>query len=123
MIALDTNAVIAYLSGAAGAQVDGVDAALASHAACLPPMVLTELLSDPKLPGTVRRLLLDLPLLSPLPGFWERAGDLRAAVIAKRHKGRLADALIAQTCLDHDVPLLTLDRDFRHFVPAGLRLL
>lgn len=123
MIALDTNAVIAYLSGASGAHVDSVDAALASHAACLPPMVLTELLSDPKLPRTVRRLLLDLPLLSPLAGFWERAGDLRAAVIARRHKARLADALIAQTCLDHDVPLLALDRDFRHFVPAGLRLL
>jgi predicted nucleic acid-binding protein len=31
--------------------------------------------------------------------------------------------VIAQTCIDHGVPLVTRDDDFRHFVPEGLRLL
>ncbi len=37
---------------------------------------------------------------------------------------RMADALIAQSCLDHDVALVTRDRDFRNFArAAGLRRL
>ena len=35
----------------------------------------------------------------------------------------LADVLITQACLDHEVPLVTRNRDFRHFRAAGLRLL
>jgi len=34
----------------------------------------------------------------------------------------LADTLIAQICIDHDVPLITRDKDFRHFAKHGLRL-
>jgi predicted nucleic acid-binding protein len=63
VIAIDTSAIIAYLSGDSGADMGTVDAALAS------------------------------------------------------------DTLIAQTCIDHDVPLITRDQDFRHFVSAGLTLL
>jgi hypothetical protein len=58
---------------------------------------------------------LQLPLLDVLDGYWERAGVLRARILAKRHKARIADALIAQSCLDHDVPLVSRDRNFRHF--------
>jgi predicted nucleic acid-binding protein len=39
--------------------------------------------------------------------------------LAKGLKARLADTLIAQSCLDHGVPLITHDTDFRHF--AALR--
>ncbi len=52
-------------------------------------------------------------------GYWERAGALRAKVLAKRRKARLGDALIAQTCLDRGIPLLTRDRDFRAFTEAA----
>jgi len=49
---------------------------------------------------------------------------LRAKVLAKRRKARLGDALIAQSCMDHGLPLLTRDKDFRAFVEAaGLELL
>jgi predicted nucleic acid-binding protein len=123
VIAIDTSAVIAYLSGDSGADMGTVDAALASRHACLPAVVLTELLSDPKLLKHIKDLFVELPLLEPTTGFWERAGLLRASVIARRHKARLADALIAQTCIDHNVPLITRDQDFRHFVSAGLTLL
>ena len=45
--------------------------------------------------------------------------QLRAKVLAKRHKARLGDALIAQSCIDHGIPLLTRDRDFRAFADAA----
>jgi predicted nucleic acid-binding protein len=49
---------------------------------------------------------------------------LRAKVLAKRRKARLADALIAQSCVDLGIPLLTRDRDFRVFADtARLNLL
>jgi predicted nucleic acid-binding protein len=36
----------------------------------------------------------------------------------------MGDVLVAQSCLDHKVPLITRDRDFRHFARlAGLKLL
>lgn len=122
MTALDTSSVIAYLEGAPGDDVSRVDQALASRAAALPAVVLAELLSEPALDAATRTVLLLLPLLEPTPGFWARAGELRAAMTKKGHKARLADTLIAQCCLDYGVSLVTRDRDFRHFRAAGLKL-
>jgi predicted nucleic acid-binding protein len=123
VIAIDTSSLIAYLSGEAGGDVEAVGLALAHQQAVLPPVVLTELLSDTDLPRAVKDLLVGLPLL-PLPdGFWERAGLLRSRVLARGRKARLADTLIAQSCLDHDAELVTRDADFRHFAGAiGLKL-
>ncbi len=115
MIAVDSSSWIAYLSGAGGVDVAAVEGALSERQACLPPVVLTELLSDPKLPRAVADLLVELPLLDSLAGYWERAGRLRSRVLAGGRKARLADVLIAQSCLDHRVALITRDRDFRHF--------
>lgn len=84
----------------------------------MPPPVLTELLSDPKLSSEVSRLLSELPLIEIQPAFWNRAGALRATVLAKRRKARLGDSLIAQSCLDAGIPLLTRDHDFRAFAEA-----
>lgn len=124
MIAVDTSSLVAYLSGLPGRDADLVADAVDQHVAVLPPVVLTELLSDPRLPTAVRAALLELPLLPLTDGFWERAGLLRATVLSKRRKARVADALIAQSCLDASVPLVTRDRDFRHFAAAaGLALL
>jgi predicted nucleic acid-binding protein len=47
-------------------------------------------------------------------GYWQ-AGAPRAKVLAKRCKARLGDALIAQSCFERGVPLLTHDHDFRAF--------
>jgi predicted nucleic acid-binding protein len=56
-------------------------------------------------------------------GFWERAAATRATVLAKKLRARLADTLIAQSCIDHGVALVTRDSDFRHFARhAGLVL-
>jgi predicted nucleic acid-binding protein len=51
------------------------------------------------------------------------AGALRVRLLRRGLKARIADTLIAQSCIDHDVALLTRDRDFRNFAAqAGLRL-
>ena len=125
MIAIDSSSWIAFFSDREppGDDTALVESALADHQACLPPVVLTELLSDPKLPGSLASLLSELPILDPEPGFWERAGHLRAKLIARRCRARLADTLVAQSCLDYDVRLVTRDDDFRHFARlGGLRL-
>jgi len=124
VIALDSSALIAFLRGEQTAAADTVGIVLAERQACLPPVVLTELLSDPKLPARVAGLVAALPVLSVSHGYWQRAGDLRARVLTARRRARLADTLIAQSCIDHDVGLVTSDRDFRHFAAVGgLRLL
>jgi predicted nucleic acid-binding protein len=82
------------------------------------------MLSDPKLSPQVSQALEELPLIEITPGYWQRAGALRAKVLAKRRKARLGDALIAQSCIDRGIPLLTRDRDFRAFADAaGLDLI
>ncbi len=123
MIAVDTSSWIAYLQDESGPDVVLVDQALADRQVCLPPVVLTELLSDPKLPNHVLSLLRVVPLLAPTDGYWERAGFLRSKMLAAKRKAPLADTLITQSCLDHDVQLIARDSDFDYFSRiAGLKL-
>jgi len=123
MIAADTSTWIAFLEGEKGEDVDLLDRALQDRQVLMVPMVLTELLSDPELPSAVAETLTDVPMIEIEPGFWQRAGALRAKVLSKRREARLADALIAQTCVDRGVALITRDRDFRALVEAaGLRI-
>jgi predicted nucleic acid-binding protein len=79
------------------------------------PVVLTELLSDPRLPPEIALRLNQVPQVEIEPGYWQRAGALRAKALVKRRKARLGDALVAQTCIDRAIPLITRDRDFRTF--------
>ena len=124
MIAADTSSMVAFLEGDEGDDVDVIQTALDHQQLALPPVVLSELLSDPSISRSVRSLLAGLPLLDVEPGYWERAGVLRAGILKQRKKARVADALIAQSCLDQSAPLVTRDRDFRHFAAAaGLPLL
>ncbi len=119
MIAADTSTWIAFLEGSKGEDVQLLDQALAERQVVMVPVVLTELLSDPKLPSAVAETLSEVPAMEIAPGYWQRAGALRAEVLAKRRKARLGDALIAQSCIDRGVPLLTRDRDFRAFADAA----
>jgi predicted nucleic acid-binding protein len=123
VIAVDTSTWIAFFQGAGGRDADLLDKALQDRQVLMVPVVLTELLSDPKLPSGVSRTLSELPVIEVESGYWQRAGELRAKVLAQRRKARLGDALIAQSCIDRGVPLLTRDRDFRVFATAvGLDL-
>jgi predicted nucleic acid-binding protein len=123
MIAADTSTWVVYLEGGGGEDVQLLDRALGDRQVVIAPVVLTELLSDPKLPSGVAKKLSEVPLIEIVSGYWQRAGALRAKVLAKRHRARLGDALIAQSCIDQGIPLLTRDRDFRAFAQvAGLDL-
>lgn len=123
MIAVDTSSLIAFLRGDDGSDVDALDRALELKQAVLPPAVLTEILSDPKLDRRASRRIRELPRLEIQAGFWERAAATRAKILARRLRARLADTLISQSCIDHATPLITRDADFRHFAKyAELRL-
>jgi len=123
MIAADTSTWIAFLQGETADDTELLDQALQDRRLLMVPVVLTELLSDPKLPVDVARTLCDLPAIEIGNDYWRRAGALRAKVLAKRRRARLGDALIAQSCIDGGISLLTRDRDFRAFAEAaGLKV-
>jgi predicted nucleic acid-binding protein len=124
MIAADTSTWISFLEGASGEDTRQLDKALADRQVLMVPVVLTELLSDPKLPPDIVQTLSEVPLLEVGPSYWQRAGLLRAKVLSRGRKARLGDALIAQSCIDQKVTLLTRDRDFQAFAgAAGLDVL
>ena len=119
MIAADTSTWVAFLEGGEGEDAQLLDRALEHRQVVMVPIVLTELLSDPKLPSGVAETLSEVPQIEIESGYWQRAGTLRARVLAKRRKARLGDALIAQSCIDRGIPLLTRDRDFLAFAEAA----
>jgi predicted nucleic acid-binding protein len=124
MICLDTSSLIAFLAGDAGNDVEAVDQALQDQEGIIAPVTLTELLSDPKLPRTLRETIFNLPVLHVTEGYWERAGLTRAKILRAGRKAKLADTLIAQSCIDHRVMLVTRDKDFQAFNRlTGLKLL
>jgi predicted nucleic acid-binding protein len=97
--------------------------AIASREIALPPVVVAEALSKPDIDPALVRLITWFDVLPIAPGYWERAGYLRGSLLRLKLKAQLADTLIAQSCIDRGIPLITYDDDFRHFVRAGLQLL
>src|SRR6266542_3215586 len=88
------------------------------------PMVVAELFSDPKLTGEAADVVMSYPLLEIKPGFWERAGRMRADLYTKRYRPKLIDTFIAQLCIDNHAALISRDRDFNAFARyQGLLLL
>ncbi len=123
MICADTSSLVAYLEGEPGPDVVLVDRALADYSLVLAPVSVTELLSGPLVTLSVEMFILGIQRLEIMAGYWERAGKLRAMLVRHGYRPKIADTLIAQTCLDHDVPLITRDRDFLSFQKfAGLRI-
>ncbi len=123
MTALDTSSMMAFLCGERGTDVSVVETALQLRQGVFPPVVVTELLSDPAVRGEIAALIRAVPWLEILDGYWERAGELRARLLRRGLKARLVDTLIAQSCLDHEVALVTRDREVRNFARhARLRL-
>lgn len=123
MVSADTNVWIAHLAGERAADVEILAIALRFQRAMMPPPVLSELLSDPDMPILNQLDLQSVPRLDVTAGFWERVGLLRAKLWQKGLRPKLADTLIAQSCLDYQVPLLTRDKGFAMFAKhAGLEL-
>ena len=123
MIAADTSSLIAFFAGEEGDDVELVRSALSGSQLCLPPVVIVELLSDAKTRDLLEKAIADWPVLDPTDGYWLRASATRSALIAKKLAAKIRDALIAQSCIDHNVALITRDGDFRHFAKhCGLKL-
>ena len=123
MIAVDSSTIISFLDGELRPDVELFDANLQAGQIVLPPVVLSEVLSDPSLPAKHATLVQQLPVLPTLDGYWARAGQMRASILARKLRAQLPDTLIAQSCLDHDIALIRRDPDFRHFATyCGLKL-
>ena len=98
MIAVDTSTWIGFLEGDGGEDAELLDRALADRQVLMVPVVLTEVLSDPKLPSEVSRTLSELPLIEVEAGsrVWSRKAWRSSQALAARTpppekiKGRLA---------------------------------
>jgi predicted nucleic acid-binding protein len=123
VIVIDTSSLQRYLAGFLGRDTKAVSDAIARHDAYLPPVVVTEALSNPFLSADGAGRIQALPVVDLLDGYWIRAGEMRADLLRQQRKAKLGDALIAQVCLDYGSPLITFDDDFDNFVDLGLILL
>jgi predicted nucleic acid-binding protein len=123
MIAADTSSLVAYFTGGPGADVERLAAAMNAGDLVLPPVVVSEVLSDPSAAPRIGPEVRSIEMLEIRDGYWARAGHTRQVLRRQGFKAKLGDALIAQSCIDHDVALITRDRDFRHFAKhCGLKL-
>lgn len=123
MIAADTSSLIAFFAGERSGDVNETRAALQEGNLVIPPVVLMEVLSDPLARNNIIDFIQAIPVLELSEGYWVRAASIRQRILREGLKSRLADALIAQSCIDHNIPLITRDKDFRHYVKhCGLKL-
>jgi predicted nucleic acid-binding protein len=122
MIAADTSAWIDYAKGAETPASTALQHALEQGLLVVPPLVLVEILSGPKITSSAESFILALPRIDLAPGYWERTALMRRAILKRGSKARLGDCLIAQSCIDQDIALITGDSDFRHFTKLGLKL-
>ncbi len=123
MIAADASSLSALLAGEEGSDIDRLAAEMRLGELRLPPVVITELLTDARVSKLLAPKLAEIQLLQITDGYWQRAGETRAKLKNRGLKANIADVLIAQSCIDHDALLLTRDSDFRHFAKhCGLRL-
>lgn len=119
MIAVDSSSFIAYFQGDEGDDTQKIERALDRHELVFPPAAFAEMLSDPKLTADFKSTLENITLLHADDGFWKRVGILRKMILKHRLKSMMGDALIAQSCIDYSVPLITRDSDFRHYAKYG----
>jgi predicted nucleic acid-binding protein len=122
LIASDSSSLRRFFDGKHADDVDRVAQAIRGDDLVVPPVVIAELLSDPALSHPNALTISTLRMLELRAGYWVRSGELRANTLREGHKAKLADVLIAQSCIDHHVALITNDGDFRHFTRAGLKL-
>lgn len=123
MIAVDSSTFIQGLNGLQSDRVSRMRQAMAEERLLLPLPVVTEVLSFARAAAELAQVVDAFPRLMMRDGFWERAGHSRRLILARGLKAKLGDTLVAQACIDGDVPLIASDGDFRHFVTyCGLTL-
>ena len=123
MICADTSSLVRFLEGQSGPDIELITrAALRGDLVVAPPSV-TELLSYTEARPRLADLLAIASVLPFEATAWESAGLARRRLKRLGLRAALADALIAQCCIDADVALIAHDPDFRHFAAhCGLKL-
>jgi predicted nucleic acid-binding protein len=119
VIAIDTSIAIPWFEGRDFAEAEQVRTLAEAQDLIMPGVTLTELLSGRTAAPELLHELRGFPELAVLPGYWVRAGQLRQKALNQTRRARLGDALIAQACIDSNVPLLTRDKDFAVFAEVG----
>ena len=127
MMLVDSSVWIDYFSGNGSPETDFLDGMLGVSAVAIGDLILTEVLQGfrhDKDYKTARRLLGELTI-------FELLGTKMAVKCANnfrklRKKGitirKTADVIIASFCIEHNLPLLFSDKDFKPFVEhLGLR--
>jgi len=115
--------LVDFQNGVVSAPVLLLKEKLLSRDVRIPPVVLTELLSNPRLDKKHYQFFQDIKTLEIDDSYWQRAGETRCVLLQKGLKAKLGDVLIAQSCIDNEIPLLTRDEDFRHYEKhCGLKL-
>jgi len=123
LIAADTSILIPFFLGEKADDINTVHLALETGMLCLPPTVVTEILSGTANAPLMAAGIQDIMILPIKDKYWFRAGVNRQLLLHKGLKAKLADTLISQSCIDHNVRLVTRDSDFRHFAKhCGLNL-
>lgn len=123
MIAADTSSLIAFFAGERAPDTEQIAQALQGGQIAMPPVVLTEVLSDATCFAQLVPVVSHWPQLDITQDYWLRAAKIRAILLEKKLAAKIPDTLIAQSCIDHDVALITRDADFRHFAKyCGLKL-
>jgi hypothetical protein len=115
LVAVDTCVLVDLHQGKLSSQTEYAEKKIKNNTIFVPPIVITEYLSNPRLDKKYYKFFKDVPALEIKEGYWQRAGDIRSTLLKKGLKAKLGDALIAQACIDNEVPLLTSDEDFRHY--------
>ena len=115
MTCVDSSVVIAWLDGTAYPEAQALDTLLQNDAAFIAPIAITEIFSNANSGPAVADAMAAFRVLDLKPGYWERAGAMRAALRREGRKAPIADALIAQAAIDADLPLLTRDADFKAY--------
>jgi len=123
LISADASSLIAYFNGVIAPDTDAIAKALSDQDLWLAPAVIVELLGTASNEAAYDEMVNSAPLLPLNSDYWIRAREMRRLICAKGLKARAMDTLIAQCCIDADVPLIARDSDFRHFAQwCGLKL-
>jgi len=123
MIAADTSVWVDFFKGNKTEASRLLEKSLGDGNIVMPHHVIFEILSGTGTTAQISELIQRLPKLEILEGFWERAAELRKTLLKKGLKARSMDCLIAQSCMDQQVPLIAADQDYRHFAKRGLKIL
>lgn len=115
IVTADSSVMIDYFKGINSKETKLVYEMIEEKSLTLPPMVISELLSNHNLDDVAIETISVMPTLDVQDGFWIRSGLSRAKILSKKLKARMLDVQIAQICIDNDVAIVTKDKDFRHF--------